>query len=45
MLPVGFSIAGGLWFPVVATMLVFLFCIWMSTQTGGFRNFWKSEAG
>ncbi|MBC7419872.1 MAG: carotenoid biosynthesis protein [Bdellovibrio sp.] len=43
MLPVGFSIAAGLWFPVVATILVLFFCIWVSKQTGGFRNFWKSE--
>ena len=44
MLPVGFSVAGGLWLPVVATMLVFLFCTWLSSQTGGLRNFWNFEA-
>jgi uncharacterized membrane protein len=43
MLPVGFAIAGQLWFPVVATMLVFLLCIWFSSRTGGLSNFWKPE--
>ena len=44
MLPVGFSIAGGLWFPVVATTLVVLLCTWISSQTGGLGHFWKPEA-
>ena len=43
MLPLGFSIAGQLWFSVVATMLAILFCVWISTLTGGIQNFGSSE--
>jgi uncharacterized membrane protein len=43
MLPMGFSIAAQLWLPVVATMLLFLICVWISSQTGGIHNFGKSQ--
>ena len=43
MLPVGFSIAGQLWFSVAATMVVFLLCVLLSQKTGGIHNFWKTE--
>ena len=42
LLPLGLSIAGQLWFSIVATMLVFLFCAWVSFFTGGSRNFLRS---
>ena len=44
MLPLGLSIAGKLWFSVAATMFAFIFCYWISMQTGTVRNFRKLEA-
>jgi putative membrane protein len=44
MLPLGLSIASQLWFSVAATWIAFIFCFWISTQTGGIRNFRKLNA-
>ncbi|MBC7753591.1 MAG: carotenoid biosynthesis protein [Moraxellaceae bacterium] len=43
MLPIGFSIAGQLWTSVVATLIVFALCFWISVRTGGLRHFFKTE--
>lgn len=39
MLPLALSIASQLWFSVAATFVAFIFCFWVSSQTGGIRNF------
>ncbi len=44
MLPVGFAIAAQLWLPLLATLLVILFCVCISIQTGGISQFWKSKS-
>lgn len=39
MLPLGLSMASQLWLSVIATLLAFVFCFWISLQTGGIQNF------